>query len=120
MRALVRRAHLTSLGAPDDPCDGRCDGRPESHDEDDQILDDDGNPALSAWPGGEVSRVCIPWAARAAWVGAVMRAVSWSNAGQHVGALDAQTPCLADGLLMARGEWSAIQNEEIERARGAA
>jgi hypothetical protein len=47
----------------------------------------------------------------------VMRALSWSNAGQAVGSIDDLTPCLADGVLVARGEWSAIQAEEIERSR---
>lgn len=117
MRALVRRAHLTHQGAPDDPCDGLCTGRPEDHDPDYQLLDDDGNTALSAWAGGESSPVCIAWASRAQWVSDVMRALSWSNAGQAVGSIDDLTPCLADGVLVARGEWSAIQAEEIERSR---
>jgi hypothetical protein len=46
-----------------------------------------------------------------------MRAAAWSNAGQTLGPLDAQTPALADAVVALRGEWSAIQAESLERAR---
>mgnify|MGYP003662447198 CR=1 FL=1 len=81
------------------------------------MLDDDGQPALSAWAGGEWSPVCIGWASRARWVADVMRALEWSNAGQAVGQMDALTPVMVGGVLAARGEWSAIQVEDIERGR---
>lgn len=47
-----------------------------------------------------------------------MRALSWSSAGQPIGPLDEQTPCLADGVMVARAEWSAIQTDEL-RSKGA-
>ena len=72
---------------------------------------------VPAWPAGDLAPICVSWAARSAFVAAVMRAMRWSNAGHAVGALDAQTPALADAIMAMRGEWSAIETEAIDRQK---
>jgi hypothetical protein len=71
---------------------------------------------MFAWPGGECSPVCVPWAARSPWVASVMRATSWANAGQSLGVLDSQPPAMADGVMAVKSEWGQVQAESMEKA----
>ena len=113
----MRRAHLAEGGYADDDCDGTCDGRPDSHDG--EAMPRDVGPGLEmfAWPGGECSPVCVPWAARSPWVASMMRSTSWANAGQPLGVLDSQPPAMADGVMAVKSEWGQVQAESIEKTR---
>lgn len=72
---------------------------------------------MFGWTGGDLIPICVSWASRSQWCAAVMRAVSWTNAGQSLGMIDAMPPALADGVLAVRHEWSAIEAERAAEAR---
>ena len=91
-------------------CDGACDGRVASHEVD--ALDDDGNPALAAWPGGPIAPFCMGWALRdAPWVVDVVRGANWVAAGQQLGALDSLVEVMSEGVMTVRHEQAAIERE---------
>lgn len=74
-------------------------------------------PSVYGWTGGDLVPLCIEWAARSEWVVAVMRAVSWANAGQPVGVLGDLPASVADGLLTVRAEWQTIEAEHMAESR---
>ena len=118
MRALVRRAELIHAGAdPGFECDGTCGGLPSAHPGECVPHPETRAPSVYGWTGGDLVPLCIEWASQSEWVGAVMRSVSWANAGQALGALDALPPALADGVLVVKAEWNAVESDRMAESR---
>ena len=96
-------------------CEGDCDGTPESHGDDLLALDGDGALALTAWPGGPASPVCVAWAAQGPFASVVMRSCAWVCEGQQLGPLDSLAVPVADAVVAMRSEQRAIAEEERKR-----